>query len=118
MVGWTIIAGGKLILARIDTICLHGDGPEALGIAKATRAALEEADIKVGCLMDGPSCDLIQQVGLAMSPDPEADRGICDADLGGFSVRLKNSTQHSRISRAACKAEDQLQRKLMERDAG
>lgn len=45
--GAIIAESGKHIPARIDTICLHGDGPEALGIAKATRAALEEADIEV-----------------------------------------------------------------------
>jgi len=34
---------GKEIPARIDTICLHGDGPEALEIARAVRARLEAA---------------------------------------------------------------------------
>ena len=42
-----ITESGKHIPARIDTICLHGDGPEALGIAKSTRAALETAGIDV-----------------------------------------------------------------------
>jgi 5-oxoprolinase (ATP-hydrolysing) subunit A len=34
-------ASGKRIPARIDTVCVHGDGPEALAIARAVRAALE-----------------------------------------------------------------------------
>jgi UPF0271 protein len=32
---------GKRIPAACDSICLHGDGPEALAIAKAVRGALE-----------------------------------------------------------------------------
>lgn len=38
---------GKRIPARIDTICLHGDTPEAVGIAKAVRGALAAAGIKI-----------------------------------------------------------------------
>jgi UPF0271 protein len=41
---------GKRIPARIDTICVHGDTPEALGIARAVRAALEEAGIEIAPL--------------------------------------------------------------------
>ncbi len=40
-------ASGKRIPARIDTICVHGDGPEALAIARGVRAALEDAGIEV-----------------------------------------------------------------------
>ncbi len=43
-----IIPGeGDPIPARIDTVCLHGDGPEALAIARSTRAALEADGIEV-----------------------------------------------------------------------
>ncbi len=45
--GAIIAESGKHILTRIDTICLHGDGPEALNIAKATRAALASAGISL-----------------------------------------------------------------------
>ena len=38
---------GKHIPARIDTICVHGDGPEALAIARSLRDALEAAGIDV-----------------------------------------------------------------------
>ncbi len=38
---------GKSIPARIDTICVHGDGPEALAIARSVRDALEAAGIDV-----------------------------------------------------------------------
>ena len=42
-----ITESGKRIPTRIDTICLHGDTPEAVQIARATRAALEAAGIEV-----------------------------------------------------------------------
>lgn len=42
-----IAQSGKIIPARIDTICVHGDTAEAIGIAKAVRAALEGAGITV-----------------------------------------------------------------------
>ncbi len=38
-------ARGKWIAIPIDTVCLHGDGPEALAIAKAVRAHLAESGI-------------------------------------------------------------------------
>ena len=38
-----ITATGTRIPTRIDTICLHGDGPEALVIARGLRARLEAA---------------------------------------------------------------------------
>lgn len=38
-----IAVSGKRIPTRIDTICLHGDGPEALAIARGLRARLEAA---------------------------------------------------------------------------
>ncbi|KNG92828.1 LamB/YcsF family protein [Pseudaestuariivita atlantica] len=45
--GAIICESGKHIPTRIDTVCLHGDTPEAVGIAGATRAALEDAGISV-----------------------------------------------------------------------
>lgn len=39
--------GGARLPARIDTICVHGDGPEALAIARSVRTALEGAGIEV-----------------------------------------------------------------------
>jgi UPF0271 protein len=45
--GAILTENGKRIETRVDTICLHGDGPEALGIARAVRAGLEEAGIEV-----------------------------------------------------------------------
>jgi UPF0271 protein len=38
--GAILTATGKRIPARIDTICLHGDTPSAVAIARAVRAAL------------------------------------------------------------------------------
>ncbi|MGY6548943.1 MAG: LamB/YcsF family protein [Roseinatronobacter sp.] len=41
--GAILTAQGTALPARIDTICLHGDTADALGIARALRGALEEA---------------------------------------------------------------------------
>lgn len=45
--GAIITETGKRIPTRIDTICLHGDGPTAVEIAKAVRGALEADGIEV-----------------------------------------------------------------------
>jgi UPF0271 protein len=45
--GAIITAQGTHLPARIDTICLHGDGPEAVGIARALRATLEGAGVQL-----------------------------------------------------------------------
>jgi UPF0271 protein len=44
--GAIITESGKRIKARIDTICMHGDTPEAVEIARAVRTALEAAGIE------------------------------------------------------------------------
>jgi 5-oxoprolinase (ATP-hydrolysing) subunit A len=38
---------GKVIKTRIDTICIHGDNPEAVEIARGVRKALKDAGIAV-----------------------------------------------------------------------
>ncbi|MBK9738519.1 MAG: LamB/YcsF family protein [Actinobacteria bacterium] len=40
-------ADGSRIDVRADTICLHGDTPGAVGLARAVRAALEAAGVRV-----------------------------------------------------------------------
>lgn len=45
--GAIITASGKQIAAGIDTICLHGDTPTAVQIARSVRGALENAGITV-----------------------------------------------------------------------
>jgi len=45
--GAIITESGKHIPTRIDTICLHGDTPEAVDIAIATRTALEAAGVTI-----------------------------------------------------------------------
>lgn len=40
-------ASGRKIPARIDTICVHGDNPAAVAMARAVRAALEGAGVAV-----------------------------------------------------------------------
>jgi UPF0271 protein len=38
---------GKVVKSRIDTICIHGDNPEAVGIARGVRQALKDAGVDV-----------------------------------------------------------------------
>ena len=45
--GAIITLAGKHIPTRIDTICLHGDTPEAVGIAKAIRTSLEASGVSI-----------------------------------------------------------------------
>ena len=45
--GAIITESGKRIQTRIDTICLHGDTPEAVSIARETRRALEASGLTV-----------------------------------------------------------------------
>ncbi len=45
--GAIIAESGKHIPTRIDTICLHGDTPEAVDIARGLRAELEAAGVAV-----------------------------------------------------------------------
>ena len=47
------IAWRKILLARdgrVESICIHGDGPNAVELAAAVRAALEDAGIEVAPL--------------------------------------------------------------------
>ena len=43
------IDGAELAVAA-DTLCLHGDNPNALGVARAVREALERAGVSVQAL--------------------------------------------------------------------
>ena len=52
--GAIIAESGKHIPTRIDTICLHGDTPEAVGMARHLRRALEEAGVRVARLNGRP----------------------------------------------------------------
>ncbi len=45
--GAIITESGKRIEAKIDTICCHGDTPEALEISGAVRSSLEAADVEL-----------------------------------------------------------------------
>lgn len=45
--GAIIAQSGRRIPARIDTVCLHGDGPQAVAIAQALRAGLEGRGIGI-----------------------------------------------------------------------
>jgi 5-oxoprolinase (ATP-hydrolysing) subunit A len=43
--GAIITISGKRLAAGIDSICVHGDSPNAVAMAKAVRACLEQAGI-------------------------------------------------------------------------
>ena len=45
--GEIISRNGKTIPRRVDTLCVHGDEPTAIGIARAVRAGLEAAGVKI-----------------------------------------------------------------------
>ncbi|MQQ10530.1 5-oxoprolinase subunit PxpA [Epibacterium sp. SM1979] len=45
--GAIITEGGKKIQAPIDTICLHGDTPTAVALAKSVRQSLEDGGVEV-----------------------------------------------------------------------
>jgi UPF0271 protein len=48
VVGKTITSrNGKKLSCRIDTLCVHGDEPTAIAVAKAVRQALEEAGVSL-----------------------------------------------------------------------
>ena len=46
--GAIITESGKRIETSIDTICMHGDTPEAVAIARSVRRCLEEGGVRVG----------------------------------------------------------------------
>ncbi len=48
--GEVIARSGKCIKVEVDTICVHGDEPNAVAVAKAVRAGLEAAGITVATL--------------------------------------------------------------------
>lgn len=51
----SIIAdSGKVIPTPVDSVCVHGDTPGAVEIAKAVRAALEQSGVKISPLSSRP----------------------------------------------------------------
>ncbi|HHL20269.1 MAG TPA: LamB/YcsF family protein, partial [Aliiroseovarius sp.] len=48
--GAIITESGTQIPTRIDTICLHGDTPEAVGMARALRTRLEAVGVEIAPL--------------------------------------------------------------------
>ncbi|NPV69028.1 MAG: LamB/YcsF family protein [Firmicutes bacterium] len=50
--GVVIAVDGTRVPIVADTICLHGDGPDALGFAQAIRTALERSGVRVAPLAD------------------------------------------------------------------
>ena len=48
--GAIITASGRRIPSRIDTVCVHGDTPGAVAMARELRAALEGQGVEVAGL--------------------------------------------------------------------
>ena len=48
------VAGGRLLL-RPDSICVHGDTPGALAVARAVRTRLEEAGVRLAPFAPAPT---------------------------------------------------------------
>lgn len=44
---------GRQIKAAIDTVCIHGDSPNAIATATRLRGRLEQAGVRIRCLADG-----------------------------------------------------------------
>jgi UPF0271 protein len=51
--GAIITLSGKRLATGIDSICVHGDSPNAVGMAKAVRARLEDAGIVLAPFVGG-----------------------------------------------------------------
>ncbi|EKS28203.1 LamB/YcsF family protein [Afipia felis] len=49
-----IAASGKVIPTPVDSVCVHGDTPGAVEIAKAVRAALEQGGVKISPFSSRP----------------------------------------------------------------
>jgi len=45
--GEVVTRSGKVIKVEVDTICVHGDEPSAVEVAKAVRAGLDKAGVEV-----------------------------------------------------------------------
>jgi UPF0271 protein len=45
--GAILCASGKRIPATIDTVCVHGDGPTAIAMARRVREVLEAANVRI-----------------------------------------------------------------------
>ena len=53
--GVVLTSSGKAMPVRADTVCLHGDNPEAVSFARSLRAALEAEGIRIRPPGDGGS---------------------------------------------------------------
>jgi len=42
-----VTRSGKVIKVEVDTICVHGDEPSAVEVAKAVRTGLDKAGVEV-----------------------------------------------------------------------
>ncbi len=50
--GEIVSRNGKIIQCQVDTICVHGDEPTSLGVARYVRDGLEEAGVEVVALTE------------------------------------------------------------------
>lgn len=45
--GKIVSRNGKMIPCKVDTLCVHGDEPTAIALARNVRAELENAGVKI-----------------------------------------------------------------------
>lgn len=45
--GEIVSMNGKVVKVEVDTLCVHGDEPTAVGVARTARAALEKAGVEI-----------------------------------------------------------------------
>lgn len=45
--GEVLAVDGSVVRVRADSVCVHGDSPDAVAMARAVRAALERADVQL-----------------------------------------------------------------------
>ncbi|GLZ33141.1 UPF0271 protein [Lentzea sp. NBRC 105346] len=53
--GWVRGIDGRAVTVRADSICVHGDTPGAVAVARAVRAALEAAGVEVAAAGNRPN---------------------------------------------------------------
>lgn len=50
--GTVVTSTGKTIEIAADSVCVHGDNPDAIGFVRDIRSALEQAGVQVACIAD------------------------------------------------------------------
>ncbi|MPY81615.1 MAG: hypothetical protein GEV04_25265, partial [Actinophytocola sp.] len=81
--GEIVAVDGTVIPVDADSICVHGDSPGAVDMAKAVRAALDSGDIDMYWEYTGTGWSVILQREISEAPadTQELYQAVADADL-------------------------------------